>query len=72
MIMLTRFSKLSVSNKLTLIIICAALLAVTLSGVMNIISQALTVNNALQHEIETTTEILASNVAASLYFVSKS
>jgi two-component system, sensor histidine kinase len=72
MIILTRFSKLSVSNKLTLIIVCAALLAVTLSGVMNIISQALTVNNALQHEIETTTEILASNVAASLYFESKS
>ncbi len=70
--MLQRFSELPVRNKLTLIITCAALLAVTLSCVMNIVSQARLASTALQHEIETTSEILASNIAASLYFDSKS
>ncbi|MGJ8654015.1 MAG: ATP-binding protein [Opitutaceae bacterium] len=70
--MLNRFSQLPVRNKLTLIITCAALSAVTLSGVITIITQARTVHNGLQLEIETTTEILASNVAASLFFDSKS
>lgn len=70
--MFKRFSQLPVRNKLTLIITCAALFAVTLSGIITIITQARTVNNGLQREIETTTELLASNVAASLYFNSKS
>ncbi|WPJ97544.1 ATP-binding protein [Coraliomargarita algicola] len=63
-----RFSQLPVRNKLTLIITCAALFAVSLSGMITIITQAQAVNNGLQREIETTTELLASNVAASLYF----
>lgn len=70
--MSNRFSQLPVQNKLTLIITCAALLAVTLSGIITIITQARTVNNGLEREIETTTELLASNVAASLFFNSKS
>ncbi len=70
--MRNRFSQLSVSNKLTLIITCAALFAVTLSGVITIITQARVANNELQREIETTTELLASNIAASLLFNSKS
>ncbi|MGJ8641670.1 MAG: response regulator [Opitutaceae bacterium] len=70
--MFDRFSHLPVRNKLTLIITCAALLAVSLSGVITIITQARTVNQRLQREIETTTELLASNVAASLFFDSKS
>ena len=68
----TRFSDLSVRNKLTLIITCAALFAVTLSGVITIITQARFANNRLVSEIETTTELLASNVSASLIFNSKS
>lgn len=67
-----RFSHLPLRNKLTRIITCAALLAVILSGVITIITQARIVNNGLEREIETTTEIIASNVAASLYFNSKS
>ncbi len=70
--MLTRFSHLPVRNKLTLIITCAALFAVTLSGVITIITQARFANNRLQREMETTTELLASNIAASLLFNSKS
>ncbi len=70
--MLTRFSHLPVRNKLTLIITCAALFAVTLSGVITIITQARFANNGLQREMETTTELLASNIAASLLFNSKS
>ncbi|MFT6235309.1 MAG: signal transduction histidine kinase/ActR/RegA family two-component response regulator [Lentimonas sp.] len=70
--MLKRFSHLSVRNKLTLIITCAVLSAVTLSGVITIITHARFANNELQREIETTTELLASNIAASLLFNSKS
>ena len=70
--MATRFSELSVRNKLTLIITCAALFAVTLSGVITITTQARFANTGLQREIETTTELLASNIAASLIFNSKS
>jgi signal transduction histidine kinase/CheY-like chemotaxis protein len=70
--MLKRFSHLSVRTKLTLIITCAALFAVTLSGVITIITQARLANNRLQREIETTTELLAANIAASLIFNSKS
>jgi signal transduction histidine kinase/CheY-like chemotaxis protein len=70
--MLERFSLLSVRNKLTLIITCAALLAVTLSGVITTITHARFANNELQREIEMTTALLASNVAASLLFNSKS
>ena len=66
------FSNLPVRNKLTLIISSAALFAVTLSGIITIITQARIANNRLQHEIETTTELLASNIAASLFFDSKS
>tara|TARA_B110000208_G_C11793554_1_gene438584 strand:- start:263 stop:2320 length:2058 start_codon:yes stop_codon:yes gene_type:complete len=70
--MLKRFSHLPVRNKLTLIITCAALFAVTLSGVITIFTQARFANNRLQHEMETTTELLASNIAASLLFNSRS
>ncbi|MDG1300598.1 MAG: ATP-binding protein [Opitutae bacterium] len=70
--MLKRFSHLPVRNKLTLIITCAALFAVTLSGVITIITQARFANTSLQREIETTTELLAANIAASLIFNSKS
>ena len=68
----TRFSELSVRNKLTLIIVCAALFAVIFSGLITITTQARLANNGLVREIETTTELLASNVSASLIFNSKS
>lgn len=67
-----RFAQLPVRNKLTCIITCAALLAVTLSGMITIITQARIAHNGLQREIESTTDLLASNVAASLFFDSKS
>lgn len=69
--MFSRFSQLPVRNKLTLIITCAALFAVSLSGMVTIITQARIAHDGLQREIETTTELLASNVAASIYFDSK-
>lgn len=70
--MFNRFSQLPVRNKLTQIITFAALLAVALSGIITIITQAQIANNGLQREIETTTELLSSNIAASLFFDSKS
>lgn len=70
--MFADFSNQPVRHKLTLIISSAALFAVSLSGVITIITQAQIAHRGLQHEIETTTEVLASNIAASLFFNSKS
>ena len=70
--MFAYFSNQPVRHKLTLIISSAALFAVSLSGLITIITQARIANNELQYEIETSTELLASNIAASLFFDSKS
>jgi signal transduction histidine kinase/ActR/RegA family two-component response regulator len=70
--MFADFSNQPVRHKLTLIISSVALFAVSLSEVITIITQAQIAHRRLQHEIETTTEVLASNIAASLFFNSKS
>ena len=70
--MFADFSNQPVRHKLTLIISSVALFAVSLSEVITIITQAQIAQRRLQHEIETSTEILASNIAASLFFDSKS
>ncbi len=59
-------------SKLTLIISITSLLAVTLSTIAIAIFQVIQTTERVEHEIETTAQVLSANIAASVYFSSPS